>query len=62
MSASTRSRWRAAAAGFAIAAASFTTLTACGDDVVDDGVEQQVEEGVDEAEQELDDATNGDDG
>ena len=55
-----RRRWRAAAAGIAIAAASFTTV-ACGDDVVDDGVEQEVEEGVDDVEQEVDDATDGED-
>ncbi|MCZ2807071.1 hypothetical protein O2W18_18340 [Modestobacter sp. VKM Ac-2983] len=36
-------------AAFAIAAAALTT-TACGDDVVDDGVEQNVEEGVTDVE------------
>ena len=60
MSPSTRPRWRVAAAGIAIAAASFTTV-ACGDDVVDDGVQQEVEEGVDDAEQEVEDATDGED-
>ncbi|MGY1705437.1 hypothetical protein ACI79C_12760 [Geodermatophilus sp. SYSU D00697] len=60
MSAPTRSRWRTAAAGIAIAAASFTTV-ACGSDVVDDDVQQNVEEGVDDAEQEVEDATDGED-
>jgi hypothetical protein len=55
-----RSRWRTAAAGLAIAAASFTTV-ACGDDVVDDGVEQEVEQGVDEVEEGVEDATDGED-
>jgi hypothetical protein len=41
---------RSTAAAFAITFASLTTV-ACGDDVVDDGVEQNVEEGVDDAEQ-----------
>ncbi|WP_347060285.1 hypothetical protein ABC795_07240 [Blastococcus sp. HT6-30] len=49
---------RTTAAAFAIAAASLTTA-ACGDDVVDDGVEQNVEEGVDQLEQEVEDATDG---
>jgi hypothetical protein len=51
---------RRTAAAFAIAAASLTTV-ACGSDVVDDGVEQNVEEGVDDAEQEVEDATDGED-
>jgi hypothetical protein len=55
-----RRRWRTAAAGIAIAAASFTTV-ACGSDVVDDDVQQNVEEGVDDAEWELEDATDGED-
>ena len=66
MSRSTRPRTiRRAFAAFAIAAASLTTA-ACGDDVVDDGVEQEVdegvgevEEGVEDAEQELDEDTEG---
>ncbi|MGY1913836.1 hypothetical protein [Blastococcus sp. SYSU DS0973] len=49
---------RTTAAAFTIAAASLTTA-ACGDDVVDDGVEQNVEEGVDQLEQEVEDATDG---
>jgi len=58
---STRPRLlRTTAAAFAITAASLTTV-ACGSDVVDDGVEQNVEEGVDDAEQEVEDATNGED-
>jgi hypothetical protein len=52
---------RRTAAAFAITAASLTTV-ACGSDVVDDGVEQNVEEGVEKAEQEVEDATNGEDG
>jgi hypothetical protein len=61
MSRSTRPRMvRATAAAFAITAASLTTV-ACGSDVVDDGVEQNVEEGVDKAEQEVEDATDGED-
>ena len=61
MPASTRPRpLRATAAALFIAAASLTTA-ACGDDVVDDGVEQEVEEGVDDVEQEVDDATDGED-
>ncbi|MFW3171450.1 hypothetical protein [Geodermatophilus sp. CPCC 206100] len=55
-----RPRWRSAAAGVAIALASFTAA-GCGEDVVDDGVQQEVEEGVDDAEQELEDATDGED-
>jgi hypothetical protein len=43
-------RWRLAAAGFAIAATSFTTA-ACGSDVMDDGVEQEVREEIDEPDQ-----------
>ncbi|MCZ2810778.1 MULTISPECIES: hypothetical protein [unclassified Modestobacter] len=59
MSRSTRPRTvRRAFAAFAIAAASLTTA-ACGDDVVDDGVEQEVDEGVGEVEQELDEDTEG---
>ena len=61
MSRSTRPRMvRATAAAFAITVASLTTV-ACGSDVVDDGVEQNVEEGVDKAEQEVEDATDGED-
>ncbi|TYP88337.1 hypothetical protein [Blastococcus xanthinilyticus] len=48
---------RTTAAAFAIAAASVTTA-ACGDDVVDDGVEQNVEEGITDLEEEVDDATD----
>ena len=56
MSHSTRPRTvRRALAAFAIAAASVTT-TACGGDVVDDGVEQEVDEGVDNVEEGVDDA------
>jgi hypothetical protein len=62
MSRSTRPRpLRATAAAFAIAAASFTSVAACGSDVVDDGVQQNVEEGVEDAEQEVEDATDGED-
>jgi hypothetical protein len=51
MTRSTRPRTvRRAFAAFAIAAASLTTA-ACGDDVVDDGVEQEVEEGVTDVEE-----------
>lgn len=53
-------RWRLAAAGVAIAAASLTTA-ACGSDVVDDGVEQEVEDAGNEVEEEVDDATNEED-
>lgn len=61
MSRSTRPRrLRATVAAFAISVASLTTA-ACGSDVVDDGVEQNIEEGVDDAEQEVDDATDGED-
>jgi hypothetical protein len=56
----TRRRWRTAAAGIAIAAASFTTV-ACGSDVVDDDVQENVEEGVGDVEQEVEDATDGED-
>ncbi|HEX2075531.1 MAG TPA: hypothetical protein VHF92_17265 [Geodermatophilus sp.] len=56
MSSSTRPtrrlRWRTAAAGALIAAASFTTA-ACGQDVVDDGVQEDVEQGVEDAEREV---------
>ncbi|MCZ2837673.1 hypothetical protein [Modestobacter sp. VKM Ac-2985] len=56
MSRSTRPRTvRRAFAAFAIAAASVTTA-ACGDDVVDDGVEQEVDEGVTDVEEGVDDA------
>jgi hypothetical protein len=59
MSRSTRPRLlRTTAAAFLITAASLTTA-ACGEDVVDDGVEQTVEDGVDQVEQEVDDATDG---
>ncbi|CCG03100.1 hypothetical protein [Blastococcus saxobsidens] len=55
---STRPRLlRTTAAALAITAASFTTA-ACGDDVVDDGVEQNIEEGVNDVEEEVEDATN----
>jgi hypothetical protein len=54
-----RRRWRLAAVGLAIAAAPFTA--ACGSDVVEDDVQQNVEEGVDDAEQEVEDATDGED-
>lgn len=57
MTRSTRPRrrlLRTTAAAFAITAASLTTV-ACGDDVVDDGVEQEVEEGVDEVEEDVED-------
>ena len=58
---STRPRLlRVTAAAFAITAASLSTV-ACGSDVVDDGVEQNIEEGVDDAEQEVEDATDGED-
>jgi len=51
---------RVTAAAFAITAASLTTV-ACGSDVVDDGVEQNVNDTVDDAEQEVEDATDGED-
>ncbi|PWW20935.1 hypothetical protein JD79_00060 [Geodermatophilus normandii] len=54
-----RRRWRLAAVGLALAAAPLTA--ACGSDVVDDDVQQNVEEGVDDAEQEVEDATDGED-
>jgi hypothetical protein len=57
--ATTTRRWRLAAAGLAVAASLGTA--ACGGDVVDDGVQQEVEEGVDDAEQEVEDATDGED-
>ena len=61
MSRSNRPRLlRATVAACAITFASLTTA-ACGSDVVDDGVEQEIEEGVDDAEQEVDDATDGED-
>ncbi|MCW2695359.1 MAG: hypothetical protein JWR62_444 [Modestobacter sp.] len=63
---------RAAAAAFAITAASLGTV-ACGSDAIDDGVEQKVEQGVDDAKQnveegvdqgkqEVEDATDGENG
>ncbi|MGY1604571.1 hypothetical protein [Geodermatophilus sp. SYSU D00815] len=59
---STRPRpLRAAAAAFAITAASLTTV-ACGSDVVDDGVEQNVEDTVEDAEQEVEEQTGGGEG
>ncbi len=62
MSRSTRPRLlRATAAAFFITAASLTTA-ACGEDVVDDGVEQEVEEGVEDVEQEVEENTDGDNG
>ena len=54
-------RWRLAAAGIALAATSFGT-TACGSDVVDDGVEQEVEDVGNEIEEEVDDTDKDDDG
>ncbi len=48
-----RRRWRTAAIGLVLATAP-VTVTACGSDVVDDGVEQEVEEEVDGEEQEDD--------
>ncbi|MGY1794067.1 hypothetical protein ACI796_08810 [Geodermatophilus sp. SYSU D00525] len=54
-----RRSWRLAAVGLALAASPFTA--ACGSDVVNDEVEQNVVEGVDEAEQEVEDATDGED-
>ena len=61
MSRSTRPRpLRATLAALFITAASLTTA-ACGDDVVDDGVEQEVEEGVDDVEQEVDENTDTED-
>jgi hypothetical protein len=61
MSTSTRPRpLRATVAALFIAAASLTTA-ACGEDVVDDGVEQEVEEGVDDVEQEVDENTDTED-
>jgi hypothetical protein len=59
MSRTTRPRLlRTTFAAFAITAASLTTA-ACGEDVVDDGVEQEVEEGVDDVEQEVEEGTDG---
>jgi hypothetical protein len=56
---STRPRLlRATVAAVAVTAACFTTA-ACGSDVVDDGVEREVEQGVEDAEQEVEDATDG---
>lgn len=56
MASSTRPRLlRTTVAAIGIAAASFTTA-ACGDDVVDDGVEQNVEEGVTDLEEGIGDA------
>jgi hypothetical protein len=52
---------RATAAAAVIAAAGFTTA-ACGEDVVDDGVEQEIEEGVDDVEQEVDENTDSEGG
>ena len=58
MSRSSRPRTvRRAFAAFAIAAASLTTA-ACGDDVVDDGVEQEVDEGVGEVEEGVDEGVD----
>ncbi|MGY1712345.1 hypothetical protein ACI8AC_22825 [Geodermatophilus sp. SYSU D00758] len=58
MPASTRPRLlRTTAAAFAVAAATFTTA-ACGEDVVDDGVEQEVEQGVDDAEQQVEEGVD----
>lgn len=56
----TRTRWRRAAVGMAIAASAFS-VGACGEDVVDDDVEQNIEEGVDDVEQEVEDGTDGED-
>lgn len=41
----TRTRWRRAAVGMALAAPALS-VGACGDDVVDDDVEQHIAEGV----------------
>ena len=49
---------RATAAALFITAASLTTA-ACGEDVVDDGVEQEIEEGVEDAEQDIEEGTEG---
>lgn len=49
---------RATVAALFITAASLTTA-ACGEDVVDDGVEQEVEEGVEDAEREVEEETGG---
>ena len=58
MSRSSRPRTvRRAFAAFAIAAASLTTA-ACGDDVVDDGVEQEVEEGVTDLEESVEEGVS----
>ncbi|MGY1693798.1 MULTISPECIES: hypothetical protein [unclassified Geodermatophilus] len=54
-----RRRWRVAAVGLVLALAPVTA--ACGSDVVDDDVQDTVEEGVDDAEQEVEDATDGED-
>ena len=53
-------RWRRAAVGMAIAASAFS-VSACGEDVVDDDIQEDVEQGVDDAEQEVEDATDGED-
>ncbi|MGR6967951.1 hypothetical protein ACU610_26185 [Geodermatophilus sp. URMC 61] len=54
-------RWRLAAVGIAIAATSFST-TACGSDVVDDGVEQEVEDAGNEVEEEVENTDQDNDG
>ncbi|SNT00547.1 hypothetical protein SAMN04488107_4623 [Geodermatophilus saharensis] len=54
-----RRRWRLAAVGLVLALTPVTA--ACGSDVVDDDVQDTVEEGVDDAEQEVEDATDGED-
>ncbi len=49
-----RRRWRTVAVGLVLATAP-VTVTACGSDAADDGVEQEVEEEGDDTEQEDDD-------
>ena len=56
----TRTRWRRAAVGMAIAASALS-VGACGEDVVDDDIQEDVEEGVDDVEQGVEDATDGED-
>ncbi|SFK97486.1 hypothetical protein [Geodermatophilus ruber] len=53
----TSNRWRATLAGVALAAFPLTTA-ACGEDVVDDGVQQEVEQGVEDAEQNVEDGVD----
>lgn len=58
----TRSRtgWRRAAVGMAIAASALS-VGACGEDVVDDDIQEDVEQGVDDVEEEVEDGTDGED-